>query len=812
MRASKSTPTGIATGIATGPATGIDRAVRLPALVLGLTLVAGAQTTDTSAGPNTAGTPRQEQQQQQQRQGGGADPSDDAFKMGSPPALPPGVSEEQIWPAATAEGWKQPCLIKWQRTFADALKVARAENRPLLVAVNMDGEIASEHFAGVRYRDPVTAALMSRYVCVIASVYRHTPRDYDETGARVECPRFGTVTCSEHIENERELYAKYFDGKRISPRHIVLDLEEKETLDVYFSWDTETVITTFKKGVEGWPEPSPRPEKDLTARVQSSDVSDREFIERSFKTGDRETKRQLLQTLLQARVVDQVELLRAAIFGFDPELAKLARRALAQCDTEPALDLMAEALQVPLEASERELLLAAVTRLAQTSPRAKTLAALHSGLPRGSQTIDTRSLAAEYGASSIRNADLDAREGAVAARPKEPAALLEFAEALLARAEQASTARYATLLVEDARTNALAAEKLGASGARLDAVLAVAAAELGDRETAAKRAVAAVEGGLLRLRANEGELGASEINLTERARGRILRLFADARQRAIRAAFKAGTEWPPEWLADVNAAYTALAAGDQIDESALLEQHDFLRWLGATARANAVLDEALERFPNSAELHARLRGRLLYEGGPAGLEKGYEDRLAREATLAARPDATADAPATGDSQLTWFAGYASLVAAEHLRRRNQFDAALAAYGRAARHYQQNIARFPDGRDTALHFVALGAAGEARVLLEQGDLARATERLLAAFETRPDSAATQDGLGLSPIQTAKMLFAKLEESGDPARAARVQAALDALDPRLLEPPPSERFGSGGRGRRQGGQTGGPGGGR
>lgn len=789
MRALPSTPTGLVAGFA--------RALRAPALSLGLVLAAQAQSTDTPAARDAASAPGQAAAPQP-RQGGGADPSDDAFKMGSPPALPPGVSEEQIWPAATAEGWKQPCLIKWQRTFADALKVARAENRPLLVAVNMDGEIASEHFAGVRYRDPVTAALMSRYVCVIASVYRHTPRDYDETGARVECPRFGTVTCSEHIENERELYAKYFDGKRISPRHIVLDLEEKETLDVYFSWDTETVITTFKKGVEGWPEPSPQPEKDLTARVRSSDVSDREFIERSFKTGDRETKRKLLQTLLEARVVDQVEILRAAIFGFDPELAKLARRALAQCDTEPALDLMAEALQVPLEASERELLLAAVARLAQTSPRAKTLAALHSGLPRGSQTIDTRSLAAEYGASSVRNADLDAREGAVAARPKEPAALLEFAEALLARAEQAPTARYATLLVEDARTNALAAEKLGARGARLDALLAVAAAELGDRETASTRAVAAVEGGLLRLRANEGEEGAIEINLTERARGRILRLFAEARQRAIRAAFKAGTEWPPEWLADVNAAYTALAAGDQIDESALLEQHDFLRWLGATARANAVLDDALARFPNSAELHARLRGRLLYEGGPAGLEKGYDDRLAREATFAA--------PATGDSQLTWFAGYASLVAAEHLRRRNQFDAALAAYGRAARHYQTNIELFPDGRDTALHFIALGAAGEARVWLEQGDLARATERLLAAFETRPDSAATQDGLGLSPIQTAKMLQAKLEESGAATKAARVKAALDALDPKLLEPPPSERFGSGARGRRPGGQGG------
>src|SRR5262245_21402116 len=77
---------------------------------------------------------------------GGADPSDDAFRMGSPPKLPEGTTQEAMWPAATAEGWRKPCLVHWQRSFDDALRVARAEHRPILVAVNMDGEIASEHW------------------------------------------------------------------------------------------------------------------------------------------------------------------------------------------------------------------------------------------------------------------------------------------------------------------------------------------------------------------------------------------------------------------------------------------------------------------------------------------------------------------------------------------------------------------------------------------------------------------------------------------------------------------------------------------
>jgi hypothetical protein len=100
-----------------------------------------------------------------------------------------------MWPAATADGWAQPVLVRWQRTFDDALRVARATRKPILVAVNMDGEVASEHYAGVRYREPETARLLEPYVCIVASVYRRTTRDYDPEGRRVPCPRLGNITC-----------------------------------------------------------------------------------------------------------------------------------------------------------------------------------------------------------------------------------------------------------------------------------------------------------------------------------------------------------------------------------------------------------------------------------------------------------------------------------------------------------------------------------------------------------------------------------------------------------------------------------------
>lgn len=711
-----------------------------------------------------------------QAQRGSADPSEDAFRMGSPPSLPDGLREEDMWPAATAEGWKKPCLVRWQRTFDDALAVARAQNRPLMVVVNMDGEIASEHFAGVRYRQPETAALLNRYACVIASVYRHTPRDYDEEGRRVECPRFGTVTCGEHINAERELYDRYFDGRRIAPRHIVLDQGARETYDVYYAWNTATVFQTYRKGLEGWPEPTELAEPTFGDLAQSADIDHREALERAYVEGDRETRSAILRTLQHdPDVVDQVEVLRAAIYGLDVELATMAQRALARCESDASLDLMAEALKGPLDEGERELLLAAVDRIGATSKRARTLAALHSGLSGRSSHIDEDALAArmrEYEANAGGRAALDERLLVAETQPDDPDALVAAASALCERALETQDLTFAQLLLEDARTNAERAAVLGASGAQLDAVLCVTLNAGGDWRAARTKASAAVEAGLLRSEDAVAAIGPA-------TRERVLRLFADARRWAIRRAYRDGGQWPPEWLSDVNAAHEMLTRGPLADESILVEHHDFLRWIGATPRANAVLDDALQRFPSSPSLHERLRNRLLWEGGPAGLEQGYADRLLNERASEAGP-----------TQLVWFAGYAALVAAEHHRRRSEFDEAVGAYERGIAHYERSIELFPETDDTSRHYIAMARAGLARVALEAGDLARATTQLVRGLELRPDSAASLDGLGFSPVMTAKMLAARLDEAGRAELAAELQGALDALDPKLLEPPPSE----------------------
>lgn len=747
----------------------------------------------------TSGRPQGEPAQAPQGDGGGA-PSPDAIAQGSPAGLPQDVSREQMWPAPTADDWKTPCLVTWQRTFADALTVSKQTKKPVLICVNMDGEIASEHYAGIRYRRPETAALYAPYVCVIASVYRHTPRDHDEEGRRIPCPRFGTVTCGEHIAIEPGLHDEFFDGRRIAPRHIMVELDRAEVYDVFYAWDTDTIFTALKTGIANREKPPPdtRGDRPMLERVTSPDVLDRIEVETAYQKGDREVRRALLEQTLSHKDVEEIDLLRLAIFGFDVEMAKLARRTLAQYDSEAAVDLIAEALKQPVEAEERELLLAAVVRLGEKYPRARTLAAVYSGLASRSAAVDVDgwAKAIDTNGSSARGAyeaqaRLESRAEAAQARPQDGAAKLELAESFLDRAASpAVDRRFARIMIEDARAAALEAEKLGSKGWRLDTVLAVAASQLGDLDEATRRAEAAVSGGMPPPVADaEGIQGANAV--------RVLALFARARQRAIARAYREKAPWPPEWLTDVNAAYSVLVRHPLGTDENVADHFDFLRWLGASTRAAEVLEEGFARFPDSWALHDRLRSKILAEKGVDALEPAYAERLAR---------------ANASPDLEWFAGYASLVVAEQCRKTSEPEKALAAYDRAVEHYKHGIERNAASQASADHYIALAFAGKARVSLEQGDLERATEEVLASFRRKPDAAATLDGLNISAVDTAKMLRARAAEAGNESVVKRVQEGLDRLDPSLLELPayerevPPARGGEGGRQRRQGGQGG------
>jgi len=710
--------------------------------------------------------------------------------MGGPP--PPGVDRETMWPAPTAEDWKRPCLVRFQRTWDDALAVAKEENKPILICVNMDGEIASEHYAGVRYRQPAIAALYEPYVCVVVSVYRHTPRDYDEEGRRILCPRFGSVTCGEHIAIEPFLYEKYFDGKRIAPRHIEVDLDGTAAYDVFYAWDTDTVFNALKDGIAMRTTPPRtivRGDRPLLERVGSRDNGDRSAVEAAYRAGDAAQRRALLDAAVAHVDAAPIDLLREAVFGLDDELAKRAREGLAKAAAPEAVGLLNEALRAPMAPAEHDALVGALGRLGESSPRARTLARVHQGVSAKSAAIDAAAWGYALEAPSAPRdpaafAALRTRQDEIV-RSGDAATRVALSEALFeAATEPDADPRYARLLALDARNVAKAAQEAGASGWPVNAALAVASRWLGELEEARGFAVAAVT----------ALAGKVPERPREETAASVLELFALARQREIGAAMRAKSDWAATALADVHAAYSVLAVHPAGSDAQAADHYDLLQWFGAKGEAGRALDRAIARFPDSALLHGRLRARILEERGVDGLDTAYAELLRKSAS----------------PELESFAGYADLVAAEFRRRSGEAAAALAAYDRAVAHYDRVVATKPELKDGSDHYVAVALGGKARVLFEQKDDDGALAQLLAAFERRPASAATLDGLNLSAVDTARMLLARLKEAKRDDAAAKLEAALQKLDPELLQLPAYERdngpggFGPGQRRPRGGGE--------
>ncbi|MCA8970552.1 MAG: hypothetical protein KDC95_12235 [Planctomycetes bacterium] len=703
--------------------------------------------------------------------------------------LPQGVSREQMWYAPTKEDWEKPCLIQFQRTWEDAIAVARETGKPILICVNMDGEIASEHYAGIRYRQPEKAKLYEPYVCVMASVYRHTARDHDHEGKRIPCPRFGSVTCGEHIAIEPVLYEKFFDGKRIAPRHIMVELDEngrpaKEEYDVYYAWDTDSVFAAISDGISErtiQPKPIVRGDKTLIERVASRDIKDREVVEKAYLEGDAELRRRLLDAAKENPQAAPEELLRLAIYGLDDKLAQVARDALAGANSAGAVDVINEALRVPLEQSEKGALIAALERLGKDSARARTLAVVHGGLDTRSESIDVdawsgKLAGASYPAPQNYQAiteTLTEKESESRANPADAATKLQIAEANLElwrkpetyagrRIRGSGVSDFGRLLLIDARDAALEAKKLGAEGWRADAVLAIALDGLGERQRAYEVAIATVD-----------EL--PEATTDKNAIG-VLGLFAEARRNAIYDAIRAKKDWSKSWLTDVHAAMSVVLASPFATADQVVAHYDCLKFLGAAEKASKVLAKGIESFPSSPVVHDRFRTSILEERGLDALETAYERMLARD-----------NAP----KDLEWFAGYASMVAAEFQRRRGENAESREAYDRAIAHFERAAEADEKVKDSTDHFIAMAFSGRARAYWNDKNYGRALDELLASFGRKPDAAATRDGLNLSSVDTAKALIARFRESGDENSAKKVQAALDALDPAMLEQPAFER---------------------
>jgi len=717
----------------------------------------------------------------------------DAQDTGAPPAAddgyrPPkdlpgnrvaeGVGREGMWPAPTAEDWKKPVLITFQRTWEDAMAISKETGKAILICVNMDGEIASEHYAGVRYRQPEVAKLYEPYVCVIASTYRHNPKDFDEEGNRILCPRFGSVTCGEHIWIEPILFEKFFDGERVAPRHVMVELDGSESFDRYYINDTAGVFESIHKGIAirtRKPKNIVRGDKSMVERVASRDIRDRRAVENAYREGDPNHREALLKAALGMGKDAPLDLLRLAIFGLDTDMSGIARTALAKTDDKDATELISDALRVPMTDAEREALLIALDRIGKASPKAKWLAVVHRGLGGKSDSVDAKSWAeASRGKEARWTPDwleeLENKrqylEQAHRSRPDDPGLTISLAEASLDLARRARTTTVDDLrlsrvlarhMFADARRYATKAEEQKAPAWRVDSVLALVAYYGMDMETAYRRASRAVR-----------FLPAGDPGWNSMA---VLTIFAEGRFKAIKTAAKQNRRWPSRWLTDVDDAYTALLHHPLATVGQVLWHHEFMLWLGVKPRAIRVLKGGVNRFPDSAELHRQLRKLVVEEHGVKELENIYRGLLREE---------------NPHPNLVWFAGYASKVAADALRKQQKREEALAAYDRSIARFERAIEANPNAKESADIHVAIALAGRARISYELDDDTMALADIVKCFERSPRSAATVDGVGVTPAETAQMLMARLVTRKKSMEIAILETSLGKLDPELLKP--------------------------
>jgi tetratricopeptide (TPR) repeat protein len=696
--------------------------------------------------------------------------------------------------------------IHWQRSLADALQVAQATGRPLLLAVNMDGESASDRIVHEQYCDPAFVALTRRCVCLGASVFRHNARDHDDQGRRIPCPRFGCITCGEHMALEPELFAKYLaDGERVAPRHALVRADGSKAFDLSLCFDLRDVDRALAAAVSDAPGTElPAIVSDWAALAARRDAGGRAALENAL-----------------AELVDETSLLSA--------LAAIG--ANGDAGTVEALRLVAA--QLPAR-SPRVVasFTATVSALQLVAPTADALRSCVRDLgaipgdpgPSEAQRGWNRALAALPGADATTTSFLlaqsavgaDAHGDALQAHggPVDLATLLQTAAAVthghrdlpqVGGPSDDMPAEHA--LVQT--LNRLDAEQSQRHGeAAWHAEFAKASLDLGRRhlETGARDTQLLLEDA-----ANHwGKALDAEpdhyVWWVERARtAYFLQHFDDEAAFGARAfALAANVAQPPaaaqltprlledpraiealRWVGDGHARMLATRAGKDaavelggmvdglralgiVATSPFGSDRDWISFgsfagaIGLWRQEQAIVQCGALRFPASRDLRQALNA-ALWNCGRQDLSGAVAEQIVRNSA----PSADAD----------WFAGYAQLLVAEDARRIERPWSAVAAYERALRWFASAAVRNPDYRDSCDYFAAVAQVGRGHAFARAGERARGAEALVAAVQRHADLSQLRDGLGYDVLDLVDKLT---ERRGGASQPVAPVALLDQLD--------------------------------
>ncbi|MFN0206559.1 MAG: hypothetical protein ACKVS6_09645 [Planctomycetota bacterium] len=677
-------------------------------------------------------------------------------------------AQRESWSFPNGNDWKKPALVEWQRNFADANAVARATGKALLVCVNMDGEAASENYAGIRYRDPEFAKLVNAFVPVIVSVNRHNARDYNEQGQRIPCPRFGRIICSEHIELEPPAYDKYFKQQRVAPRHIGVEGDAKILFDCFLNFDVSPVVKALKEhGGTAKPESVGQPA--IETKVKSRNANDRILVEKAYIDGDAAKRKSLLEAAAHAKGSDPFELIRLGLNDTNDDLRALARKALTSTATAGAVSLLIEAVRQTREEKERDALVQLLIPLAKENSRARAITIVYRALKEKSSLVKTKDWEAAFKKNPEppkANDDLDALERTM----QESQTKLKISKDNAAAAVDFGKA---ALRFYEIRTS---------MGKDASFVLDEAAAIVDHIKPDAKHksSIKLVRGRIEAYRNNIIAAGAAIQealpdciqNASSAESLHALWVFGSAMRAQITKASSEGNNWPGSWLTDADAAFD-IAEKHPLSNAYVFAGHaDLLITVEALDEADRVILAGLQKFADASPIHERYRSRVLADKGIGGLDAAYAELIKKNPESA---------------PIAWFGGYAAIVSAEfHKRSGNDADA-KNAYARTIEQFERSIKIDAAYEETANHHIAMANAGLARIHLESGDLDAAVAGIVAALQLKPEVYESEDGLGRTPKITLNAMRWVLDEKNREDLREKLEASLEKIDSEIASRP-------------------------
>jgi hypothetical protein len=702
--------------------------------------------------------------------------------------------------------------ILWQRSLGDALELSRVNGRPLLVAINADGESASESIVRERYRDPRWVANTRSFVCVVASYFRHTPRDHDDSGARVVCPRFGEVTCGEHMALEPATHERFLKGvtielfgettDRISPRHVLVDVNGEVVFDRYLLFDLSELDRELEAAAKRWPTKPEAPLPKLAAGAEP--VFDRRArARRALEDALAGGGDAALERLGRAAAIPG---LHEVLWRLTPSLSgdDLARRTFELVAPHGELEfartwLRTRVAEVP---EDRERFLEPFALLGASRPADRTLsrsfAAAGAEVERTLATALLARVEGEHVAKAVEGEGfgvddfeldrfLSQSESETAAprrdaRPKAPLPSAEELElellrleplvkaepdnaehrsaagrAALSLARQRIDARAAgiDLLLEDARAHLAAASALRPDDVALlldRARVANLQSQFAEQERLARAALNVAVAG--------GERGFAARNAES------LRWLGDAcaRRLAVRSGGPALDE-----LGGIARGAAALALATQAEDSDATDWLSLASFFGALGRSHErtrIAFEGLRRFPASAELWSELSGACAARGAPE-LFVELAEKLA--AQLADWPEPR------------WYSGYARVLRAQWARRGEDAAGAVADYERAEAHFRLAMELAPEFRESCSHYLGMCALGRGFAWLLADRRVEAAACVVEAARARPAAVEQRDGLDREGVDLIDGVLEVRASGRTPVDGLAWLAELQAADP-------------------------------